>query len=343
MTSQNFFAMRTLRTLRYAAVLVMFIGQFVGCGWGGKTNRFKDGPGLLKAPFDKSAAASKQAEWGRYLHQPIDEHNSIEMPLVLIPPGEFLMGSPESEKNSFGFHQKNEVQHVVRITNPFYLGAYPVRVGDFRRFVDDAHYKTESEQDGKGGWGMADGKLAQNPTINWRNPGFEQTDECPVVEVDWNDAVAFCEWLSKMESKNYRLPTEAEWEYACRAGTTTQFSFGHSCNGTQANCNGLHPYGTDVKGPFLMRTCKVGSYPANPLGLFDMHGNVRQWCSDWYEDSYHKELPVDDPAGPQSGERRVTRTGSWIHDPVTCRSADRGGSEPTRSGLDCGFRVLREL
>ncbi|HEV3417651.1 MAG TPA: formylglycine-generating enzyme family protein [Pirellulales bacterium] len=306
-------------------------------------NRFKDGPGLLKAPFDKSAATSKQAEWARYLHQAIEERNPIGMTLVLVPPGEFVMGSPESEKDSEGYHKANEVQHRVRITRPFYLGAYPVRVRDFRKFVDESHYKTESERDGKGGWGMVNGRMQQDPTINWRNPGFEQTDESPVVEVSWNDAIAFCDWLTSKEAKNYRLPTEAEWEYACRAGTTTAYSFGDSCNGTQANCNGFFPFGTDVKGPYLKRTSKVGSYTPNQFGLFDMHGNVCEFCSDWYEHYYHKVSPVDDPPGPPSGLGRITRNGSWFHPAVACRSADRGGGEPTRSGLDTGLRVVREL
>jgi formylglycine-generating enzyme required for sulfatase activity len=165
--------------------------------------------------------------------------NSIGMKLTLIPSGEFMMGSGESAEATAEFFNKtygehlptvglfNEEhpQHRMRITRPFYLGSYPVTRGQFWRFVKDTGYKTDAEKGEKpGAWGWDPDKkeFGFNEKYSWRNAGFEQTDEHPVVNVSWNDAVAFCKWLSKKESKTYRLPTEAEWEYSCRAGMTTR-------------------------------------------------------------------------------------------------------------------------
>ena len=151
--------------------------------------------------------------------------NSLGMKFTLIKAGDFLMGSPDTDKDA-GDDEKP--QHRVRITRPFYLGVHEVTRGQFRRFVDDSGYQTEAEKDGKGGlgWNEAAKKLEQNPRYTWLNPGFEQTDLHPVVDVSWNDAVAFAGWLGRKEGKTYRLPTEAEWEYACRAGTTTRYFCG---------------------------------------------------------------------------------------------------------------------
>src|SRR5262249_1018949 len=145
--------------------------------------------------------------------------NSIGMKLILIRAGEFLMGSPDGDGDD-----DEHPQHRVRITQPFYLGVHEVTRGQFRRFVDEAGYQTETAQDGKDGWGGKEEakKFEQNRGYSWQNPGFEQTDDHPVVNVSWNDVVAFAAWLSRKEGDTYRLPTEAEWEYACRAGTTTR-------------------------------------------------------------------------------------------------------------------------
>ena len=128
------------------------------------------------------------------------------------------MGSPANEQ---GRYPDERPQHKVEITRPFYMGVSPVTRGQFAAFVDTEHYKTEAEVDGQGGFGFnaAAGKWEVNPEYTWRHPGFDQTDEHPVVTVSWNDAVSFCTWLSKKEGKTYELPTEAEWEYSCRAGT----------------------------------------------------------------------------------------------------------------------------
>ena len=146
--------------------------------------------------------------------------NSLGMKLVLIPAGKFVMGSPRSEPG----HGEDEEQHEVEITRPFYLGAYEVTLGQFRAFVRGTGYQTEAEKDGKGGWGFTaeDEEFQQKPTYNWKNTGWERTEEHPVVNATWNDAVAFCAWLSRQESRRYRLPTEAEWEYCCRAGRASK-------------------------------------------------------------------------------------------------------------------------
>jgi formylglycine-generating enzyme required for sulfatase activity len=156
--------------------------------------------------------------------------NSIGMELVRIEPGEFMMGSSHFAKDA---EADEKPPHRVRITRPFYLGVHEVTRGQFRRFVDETGYQTDAEKDGKGGWGLNEEakQFEANPRYTWREAGFEQIDLHPVVNVSWNDAVAFAKWLSQKEGKTYRLPTEAEWEYACRAGTTTQYNFGDDPEG----------------------------------------------------------------------------------------------------------------
>jgi formylglycine-generating enzyme required for sulfatase activity len=297
-------------------------------------------PKLLTAPFSAEAAKEAQEALSSSLGNAIQEKNSLGMAMVLIPPGEFMMGSPEDEISFWDEHQPDELLHRVRVSKPFRIGAHEIRVRDFRAFVDDTKYQTQAEMRGTEAIGFTDGQFVKSRDFNWRNPGFDQTDDDPVVDDTWNDAVAFCEWLSKREGKHYRLPTEAEWEYACRAGTTTAFHFGRSCNGTQANCNGERPYGTEKKGPYLKRIAKVGSYAPNAFGLYDMSGNVMEWCSDWYQPKYFTESPIDDPSGPKDGKGRTIRGGGWLIWPENSRSANRGGADPNEENLDVGFRVV---
>jgi formylglycine-generating enzyme required for sulfatase activity len=135
------------------------------------------------------------------------------------------------------------------------------------------------------------------------------------------------------------LPSEAEWEFACRAGTTTPFHFGTQLNRREANCDGNYPYGTTMKGPYLQRPTTVGSYGANGFGLYDMHGNTWEWCSDRYASDYYAFSPVDDPVGPTSGSARVVRGGSWFSWPVLCRSAYRFRLDPSNRRDNLGFRL----
>lgn len=247
--------------------------------------------------------------------------NSIGMKLALIPAGEFLMGSPESELGFGDKHVEDEQQHRVRITRPFYLGVYEVTQAEYRAVVgkNPSAFNTA-------------GRKKQDVAAM-------DTDRFPVVNVSWDEAVEFCQKLSQKDGKRYRLPTEAEWEYACRAGTTNPFSFGASCNGGEANCDGNVPYGTATKGPYLKRPTTVGSYQPSAFGLYDMHGNVWEWCSDWYDEKYYAVSPLENPEGPSSGSFRVDRGGGWSGFPVLCRSADRYGLIPSLQGDFLGFRV----
>ena len=294
--------------------------------------------------------------------------NSIGMKLTLIPSGEFKMGSGESAEDTAAFFNKTygenvltadffkdeHPQHRVRITKPFYLGTYHVTRGQFRQFVKDSGYKTDAEKGvgfkGAFGWDTDKKKFDLNEKYSWRNAGFEQTDEHPVVNVSWNDAVAFCKWLSKKESKTYRLPTEAEWEYACRAGTTTRYYSGDDPE-TLAKVGNVADAAAKAQFPDWKYTIKandgyvftapVGKFKPNAFGLYDMHGNAWQWCADWYGAEYYAASPVDDPTGPASGNDRVLRGGSWRNGPYITRSALRSGYTPSFRYIGTGFRVAR--
>jgi formylglycine-generating enzyme required for sulfatase activity/tRNA A-37 threonylcarbamoyl transferase component Bud32 len=268
--------------------------------------------------------------------------NSIGMDLVLIPAGKFLMGSPKDEA---GHSDEEGPQHEVEITHDFYLGKYDVTRGQFRAFVNDTGYKTEAEKDGKGGWGHPGWK--RSPKYNWRDLGFVQTDEHPVVNVTWNDAKAFCAWLSRKEDRTYRLPTEAEWEFACRAGTTTRFWFGDDERALARHANvadasfrravgtGLGIVGDDG----YAFTAPVGRFAANPWGLYDMHGNVWQWCEDYY--GPYQGLKSRDPLRQEKDkvDCHVLRGGSWDTGSAgDFRAAFRCWS-PRPTNYSIGFRL----
>ena len=282
-------------------------------------------------PAAKPAPAPVEAT--RSLVLPNELTNSIGMKFRLIQPGTFMMGSPASEADHCS---KEKRQHQVTLTQPFYMGVYPVTVGDFKRFVDKVGYKTEGEQDGKGDYGWTGKEWVQDAKITWRNPGFTQTAQDPVVCVSWNDAESYCQWLSEVEGKSYRLPTESEWEYACRAGSSTAFCFGEA----EARL-GEYAWDDSNSGG---KTHPVGQKAANAWGLYDMHGNVWEWCSDW-----HGEYPssaVTDPTGPSTGSYRVRRGGGWgsVRGGSNCRSACRGRHVPSNRYNDLGFLLaLRSL
>jgi formylglycine-generating enzyme required for sulfatase activity len=282
---------------------------------------------------------------------PAEITNGADMRLVLIRPGHFLMGSSQSVDRA---GRPDEQQHRVDITRAFYMGACEVTRGQFRRFVEETAYTTQAEADGKGGWGFdqASNKLdGPDPKYNWHNPGFSQTDEDPVVNVSWNDAKAFCRWLGRKEDKAYRLPTEAEWEYACRAGTRTLFSNGDDgealveiANVADATFKGQFPdWTTTQRGDGYAFTAPVGRFKPNAFGLFDMHGNVAEWCQDGYDPDYYQASPTKDPPGSiQPGVFRVIRGGAFINSPTKCRSAARDKLEPGLRLCYVGFRVVRE-
>jgi formylglycine-generating enzyme required for sulfatase activity len=243
------------------------------------------------------------------------------MKLRLIPAGEFTMGTPEDEKGRV----EEEVPHRVRISRPFYIGIFEVTQEEF-----------ENVMGVNPSWFSAQGEGA-NHVVK------PEAKRHPVEQVDWNDAVEFCRRLSEKEGSTYRLPTEAEWEYACRAGTTTPFHFGTEFNGAQSNTNGKYPYRMETKGPQIGSTVPVGEYSANPFGLYDMHGNVYEWCSDWSERDYYRRSPVVDPEARTEGLYHVIRGGSWFSYPVNCRSGFRNIGTPDYRRNDLGFRVVRVL
>jgi len=276
--------------------------------------------------------------------------NDLGMKFSYCPPtgpNGFLMGSPATEKD----RGTDETQHKVILTQGFYLGIHEVTVGQFREFVTAENYRTDAERDGKGGYGWTGTQWEQKSVYTWRNPGFTQTDQHPVVIVSWNDAMAYCAWLSQREGKKYRLPTEAEWEYACRAGSTTMYQYGNDPDGLaqvgnvadasfrklKAGASAIGRSSINTNDGYAF-TAPVGQYRANAWGLYDLHGNVWEWCSDFYGN--YPSGTVTNPIGRSQGASvPAYRGGSWNNNPNYCRSAIRLGSTP--GGRDCtlGFRV----
>jgi formylglycine-generating enzyme required for sulfatase activity len=222
--------------------------------------------------------------------------------------------------------------------------------------VNATGYKTTAETSG-GGYVWTSNDWETKADASWKNPYFSQQDNQPVVLVSWYDAVNYCNWRSQQESltlaytikgtdvkmnsgaKGYRLPTEAEWEYACRAGTTTPFSTGNNITTNQANYDGNYPYNGNAEGVYREKTTPVGSFAANAWGLHDMHGNVWEWCWDWYDD--YDSAAQTDPMGASSGSSRVLRGGSWYGSGQHVRSACRDDVAPSYRNLELGFRLLR--
>jgi uncharacterized protein (TIGR02996 family) len=254
--------------------------------------------------------------------------NSIGMRFALVPPGSFLMGSPEDEE---GRYDDEGPQHDVEITRAFYLGVFPVTQAQWQTVMGNNPSFFSSSGGGK------------------RKVKGMNTDDFPVEQVSWEEAWDFLTKLALLEKEReqgrvYRLPTEAQWEYACRGGacSSTPFHHGNSLSSTQANFCGDRPYGGARKGPYLKRTCKVGSYRPNAFGLFDMHGNVHEWCQDWYDKDYYKVSPRRDPQGPSRGSYLVFRGGAWDCAAVYCRRASRTCLGPSDRSNSLGFRVALE-
>ena len=252
------------------------------------------------APFDAAQAKVHQKAWADHLGVPVELKNSVGVQFVLIPPGEFMMGSPESEPG----REKNETQHTVVLSNAFSIGIHEVTQEQYEQVA------------------------GSNPSR------FKGTDN-PVEHVSWEDAVAFCEKLSALPAEQaagrvYRLPTEAEWEYACRAGTTTAFSFGDDEQDL-----GKYAWFRDNGG---RTTHAVGEKLPNGWGLYDMHGNDGEWCSDWYKEDYPKGA-VTDPVGPSIAWGRMIRGGNWQWDAALCRSASRSWLDPSIRPYFIGFRL----
>ncbi len=233
--------------------------------------------------------------------------NSIGMEFVLCPAGTFLMGSPLEEVGRTEF----ETPHEVTLSTPFYMGLSEVM---------QSHYEEV---------------MGTNPS---KFPG----KRTPVQNVSWADAVAFCEKLSEREGRTYRLPTEAEWEYACRAGTTTPFSFGETISADQVNFNAKVVYGEGERGIYRARPVAADGMEPNAWGIIGMHGNVQEWVADWYDQRYYAKSPKVDPTGPATGRMRAMRGGNYVAHPQYCRSAHRFGASPGHKFMSMGFRVVLE-
>ena len=252
--------------------------------------------------------------------------------LVLIPSGRFQMGAHETEHKAAmqagsqkTWLEREAPQHWVGIERPFALARHPVSVGEWRAFVLATQWAGGSETD-------------------WDNPGFVQNDQHPVVGVSWNDAQLYLAWLRERTGRHYRLPSEAEWEYACRAGTRTAFNVGDTISTEQANYDGLYVYNGGPRGVYRGGTSPLGTFAPNPWGLYDMHGNVWEWVQDVVHDNY-EGAPVDGSAWEADGDtsRRILRGGSWLYHPRYLRSALRNGFSTVLSNDIVGFRVARTL
>ena len=301
-----------------------------------------DSPPPAVAPFDATTAKKHQQAWADYLGVPVEFSNSIGLKMVLIPPGEFMMGSGEEEMEELLQECETRTgmlpeyvpfrgpQHKVRITKPFYIAAHETTVGQFRAFVKDEGYLTTAETDGRGSQGLVETgdewSYEHRPEFNWKNLGaVDMTDEYPVVNVNWNDASAFCGWLSQKERSTYRLPTEAEWEYTCRAGTTTRWFFGDDEADFKAYCRNQ-----DKRVP-LHPVCQKAP---NGFGMYDVYGQAWEWCLDWFSPDYYESSPVEDPDGPPDGNYRTYR-GEHPEG-----SAFRGRFAPKWQSLFLGFRPV---
>lgn len=332
--------------------------------------------------------------------------DSLKMKLVRIEPGEFTMGVGRTlygptrrelgEDHPFSVQIKGNEQwneqpaHQVRLTRPFDISVHEVTLGQFKQFVRETGHVTDAEKNGTAiGFNRQANDTSKrylhfdrfkvDQQFTWKSPGFPQQDDHPVVCVSWRDAQAFCEWLGKKEGATYRLPTAAEWEYACKAGTDTWYSFGNDPDLAYAHGNvadaaleeahpGLTKFQRIVKlepgeGDGFVYTAPIGSLKPNPWGLHDMHGNVWEWVADKYEELHYRarikqtaksqqideeEVVIVDPLGPAEttadkyGDWRVIRGGGWNVAPISCRSTMRAYGEAGDAFCYTGFRVVRQ-
>ena len=289
--------------------------------------------------------------------------NSLGMQFVAVPPGEFWMGAAETDDLA---RVDEKPQHLVRITREFYMAAHEVTLGEFRAFVEATGFKTAAEAEGHGSSGYDAARRAfeyESPKYSWRVTGYSQDDTHPVVSVNWHDAQAFCTWLSEKEGRHYRLPTEAEWEFACRAGSSRRFVTDDAMSGLQSMANlrdraleeqwdvsTIQKYGLDpAKIQFLpwddghAFTAPVGSYAPNVLGLYDMLGNAGEFCSDGYDAEYYASSPAENPAGPtRETKGHVVRGGTFLNDAQLVRVTSRVECSSEYRNYVIGFRVVVE-
>ena len=279
------------------AMVLFLVGAVTlieGCS-NGKDPQEKEEPAVEKVASvsnekDITKEPTKKESSGK--EEITDLGKDVKLEMILIPAGKFVMGSPASEKG----HRVNETQHEVTLTKPFYMGKHEV---------------TQEQWD----------------AVMINNRSFYRGPKLPVTSVSWENCQEFIKKLNAKTSGGYRLPTEAEWEYSCRAGTTTAYSYGDSITKNDSNVEGLS-------------TKVVGSYKPNTFGLYDMHGNVWEWCEDWKVD-YPKEAVID-PKGPEAGKNRVLRGGSFTGVGMHSRSANWFDNLPSTWNIDyLGFRLAK--
>ncbi|MBI3463152.1 MAG: SUMF1/EgtB/PvdO family nonheme iron enzyme [Planctomycetes bacterium] len=342
-----------------------------------------DHPPLAKSPLTAEQAHDIQQKWATHIGQPLGTTNSVGMKLVLLPPGEFTMGRTEEQLDTILTMIKNDPKtkrnyggqvvwsmlmmpaHRVRITKPFYMGATEVTVGQFRQSVEASGYKTEAEQ----GLDSGEPYKGDRPQSTWRKPmawrkDYKQKDDEPVLHLCWNDCVAFCKWLSEKENSSpplrggdsatesratieYFMPTEAEWEYACRAGTTTPWHFG-DFEDVDRVAHEFAYWSQGQQGKHEVPR-SVGLGKPNAFGLYDMHGNLWEYVADWWHRMYYKESPLNDPTGPDTQDelnrlRRIIRGSSFDWDSWGGDSAYRMriGQRSTQHP-HMGFRVAMRI
>ncbi|MHC4707626.1 MAG: formylglycine-generating enzyme family protein [Planctomycetota bacterium] len=272
----------------------------------------KEPPSADNETTNEISSESHQGEQGKVIT------NSIGMKLVYIPAGSFMMGSSDSAAQlARDYDTKAEYfgdefpQHQVRISKGFRMG---------QTEVTQAQYKSV---------------MNARP---WHGRDYvQESDSNPAVYVSWDDAVEFCRKLSQQTGETYRLPTEAEWEYGCRAGTTTRFSFGDS----KSPLGDYAWFFDNAEAVGEKYAHPVGQKKPNRWGLYDMHGNVSEWCSDWFKEDYYAQSPRDNPTGSSSGTARSLRGGSWHHYELSLRCSRRGRHSPDLRVINVGFRVVR--
>jgi formylglycine-generating enzyme required for sulfatase activity len=276
-----------------------------------------------------SLLASVVQAWAAEPHLAVDLGGGVGLELLLVAKGSFQQGSPPTEAK----RGPDETLRRVILTRDYYLGNYPVTLAQFERFTDETHFGTEAERGSSGGFGWNGSALVQDQRYTWRSPGFAQTASQPVTIVTYDDALAFCDWLSQKTGRKFLLPTEAEWEYACRAGTTNAWHNG-SDEARAREVAWFRPYAWNTTHP-------VGSLATNAWGLH-IGGNAYEWCRDWY--APYPPGPVTDPEQTNSHlsdkPRRVLRGGSWLRDVQYTRSAARYRASPGSRNADTTFRVM---
>lgn len=289
-------------------------------------------PSPMVAPIDRPEVNRLQNEWSKHLNIPAEESNVIGMSMRLIPPGRFLMGASIYDMEA---QPTEQPQHSVTITEPFQMSATEVTIEQFREFVNATNYVTQAESDMLGAFDNS--PKVRVPSMVWNTKQHAAHDKnLPVTCVSYDDAEAFCRWLSGRENCAYRLPTEAEWEYACRAGTQTTYSFGDTFDAELANATRTNPW----------TRLPVKSFPANPLGLFDMHGNVHEWCLD--SGRTYTASPEVDPIGTESSTA-VVRGGAGGSSPSRLRASHRYLNDQRKfpeidfANISKGFRVVKEI